>query len=168
MVLPTTLGLGDTDRASRGIRRVLLGTDLGPTSALATDWAFDLAHRNDAALLIVSVIDARELALPGGGFQLRVDQVRERREAAALSLVNRGRRSGVNVTFLVWTGDPAEALVEAAASERADIVLVGAHSRGALGRLLIGSVSEHVARHAPCPVLIVRSAPEAGDASGAA
>jgi nucleotide-binding universal stress UspA family protein len=143
------------------IDRVLLATDLSPTSALATDWAFDLARQNDATLLIVSVIDPRELRLPGGGFRLRVDQVRERREANAQRLVQRGRAIGVPVTFLVWTGEPGESIVEAATSEDADVILVGAHSRGALGRLLMGSVSEHVARHAPCPVLIVRAVPKA-------
>jgi nucleotide-binding universal stress UspA family protein len=151
-----------------GIRRVLLATDLSPTSALATEWAFDLAVRNDAALLIVSVIDPRELVLPGGGFRARVDQVRERREAAAQTLVERGRGVGVPVTFLVWTGNPAESIVEAAASEDADIILVGAHSRGAIGRLLLGSVSEHVARHARCPVLIVRELAAAREARAGA
>lgn len=139
------------------IRRVLLATDLSPTSDLATDWAFDLAHRNEAALLIVSVIDPRELRLPGGGFRLRVDQVRERREAIAQQLVQRGREIGLRVTFLVWTGEPGESIVSAAEAEGADVILVGAHTRGTLGRLLMGSVSEHVARHAPCPVLIVRA-----------
>lgn len=139
------------------IRRVLLATDLSPTSDLATDWAFDLARRNDAALLIVSVIDPRELRLPGGGFRARVDQVRDHREAIAQQLVERGRRLSVPVTFLVWTGEPGESIVAAAEAEDADVILVGAHSRGAIGRLLMGSVSEHVARHAPCPVLVVRA-----------
>lgn len=151
-----------------GIRRVLLATDLGPASTLATDWAFDLAKRNEATLLIVSVIDPRELAMPGGGFRARVDQVRDRREAAVQRLAERGRRARVPVSFLVWTGDPGESIVAAAESEDADIVLVGAHTRGALGRLLIGSVSEYVARHASCPVLIVRALPNASGTRGAA
>jgi nucleotide-binding universal stress UspA family protein len=151
------------------LRRILLATDLSPTSSLATDWAFELAHRNDAALLVVSVIDPHELSMPGGGFIARVDQVRERREAVAQRLVGRGRAMGVPVTFLVWTGDPGESIVEAAAAEAADVILVGAHNRGAISRLLIGSVSDHVARHAPCPVLIVRESPKPiGAVAGAA
>jgi nucleotide-binding universal stress UspA family protein len=139
------------------VRRILLATDLGPTSDLATDWAFEMARSNDATLLVVSVIDPRELPPPGGHLPARVDQVRDRREAAALVLVERGRRVGVPVTFLVWTGDPAESIVAAAEAEDVDLVLVGAHGRGVLGRLVMGSVSEHVARRAPCPVLIVRA-----------
>jgi nucleotide-binding universal stress UspA family protein len=134
----------------------MLATDLSPTTELATEWAFDLARGSSAALVIVSVIDPRDLRRPGGGFLLRVDQVRDRREATAQRLVERGLDLGVPVTFLVWTGDPGESIVEAAAAEGVDMVVVGAHLRGAISRLLIGSVSEHVARHAPCPVLIVR------------
>jgi nucleotide-binding universal stress UspA family protein len=141
------------------IRRVLLATDLSPTSELATGWAFDVASGNDAALLVVSVIDPRDLVLPGGGYRARVDQVRERRDANAQRLVERGLRLGVTTTFLVWTGDPGESIVAAAESEAVDVIIVGAHSRGIIGRLLMGSVSEYVARHASCPVLIVRALP---------
>ena len=142
------------------IRRVLLATDLSPTSELATGWALELARGNDAEMLVVSVIDPHDLQTPAGSYHTRVDQVRERRESIAQRLVQRGRSLGVSVTFLVWTGDPGESIVAAAESEAVDLILVGAHTRGALGRLLMGSVSEHVARHAPCPVLIVREIPE--------
>jgi nucleotide-binding universal stress UspA family protein len=142
------------------LRRIMLATDLSPATDLATEWAFELARRNDAALLIVSVIDPDDLILPGGGFRVRVDQVRERREATAQRLVERGRAIGVAVNFLVWTGAPGESIVAAAESEGVDMVLVGAHTRGRLSRLVMGSVSEYVARHATCPVLIVRELPE--------
>ncbi len=43
----------------------------------------------------------------------------------------------------------------------ADVIVVGSHGRGAIERLLLGSVSEQVVRHAPCPVLVVRPKPDA-------
>lgn len=151
------------------LRRILLATDLSPTSSLATEWGFELARRNDAALLVVSVIDTRELLTPGGGYIARVDQVRDRREAVAQRLVARGQAIGVPVTFLVWTGEPGDSIVEAAIAESVDVILVGAHNRGAISRLLMGSVSDYVARHAPCPVLIVRESPkQKGAVAGAA
>lgn len=152
-----TAAAGGSDIAASPIRRILLATDLSHASDVATEWAFDLAHRVAASLVVLSVIDPRELRLPGGRFLARVDQVRERREAAAQELVQRGRRSGVRVTFLVWDGDPAESVVAAAESEGADLVLVGSHGRGPIGRLLLGSVSEYVVRNAPCPVLVARA-----------
>lgn len=141
--------------ASR-IRKLLLATDLSEASESATDQAFDLASSLGAALLIVSVIDPGSLLLPGGRFRARIDQVRERREQLAQALVERGRPLGVAVSFLVWTGDPGDQIVEAAEAEHVDMVLVGSHGRGAVGRLFLGSVSEHVVRNAPCPVLVVR------------
>ncbi len=142
--------------ASERPRRLLLATDLSEASEAATDEAFELAKRLEASLLVVSVIDPGSLLLPGGRFRARVDQVRERREQQAQFLVERGRTEGVDVSFLVWTGDPGDMIVEAAEAEHVDMVLVGSHGRGAVGRFFLGSVSEHVVRHAPCPVLVVR------------
>jgi len=138
------------------ISTVLLATDLSPASAAATDEAIELAARLDASLLAVSVIDPGQLRMPGGRFGQRVDQVRAARETVAQELVSRGRRRGVPVSFLIWEGEPGESIVAAAESEGADLIVVGSHGRGTVGRFLIGSVSDHVVRHAPCPVLVVR------------
>ncbi len=144
------------DAPPTGPQKLLLATDLSEASSSATEHAFELASRLGAALLIVSVIDPGSLLMPGGRFRARVDQVRERREQQAQELVERGRRLGIDVSFLIWTGDPGDQIVEAAEAERVDMVLVGSHGRGAVGRLFLGSVSEHVVRNASCPVLVVR------------
>ena len=135
--------------------KLLLATDLSEASSSATDQAFDLAARLGAELLVVSVIDPGSLLLPGGRFRARVH-----REQQAQALVERGRQAGIEVSFLVWTGDPGDQIVSAAEAERVDMVVVGSHGRGAVGRLFLGSVSEHVVRNASCPVLVVRP-PEA-------
>jgi nucleotide-binding universal stress UspA family protein len=140
------------------IRRILLATDMTTASAGATDQALELAHDLHASLLAVSVIDVEDGARSGRRLP-RMDQRRAAREDAAQALVLRGRRQGVGVSFLVWEGEPGPAIVEAAVSEEADLVVVGTHGRGSLGRLLIGSVSEYVVRNAPCPVLVVRPGP---------
>ena len=87
----------------------------------------------------------------------RIDHLRLERELAAQDVVATGRARGVKVRFLIWDGPPGEAIVEVAASEQVDLVVVGSHGRGAVGRFLVGSVSEYVVRHAPCPVLVVRA-----------
>jgi universal stress protein A len=147
---------GRASSAGVKVRRVLLATDLTNASEVATDWAFALAEQHAADLLVVSVIDPRELRqdLPGSG--PRWDQIRDRRHAAAQELVTRGRPGGLNVSVLVWTGDPGQSIVSAAESEGADLIVVGTHGRGTIGRLLLGSVSEYLVRHAPCPVLVAR------------
>jgi nucleotide-binding universal stress UspA family protein len=141
------------------IRRLLLATDLGQSSELASDRAIQIAHERRADLLVVSVIDPHELTQQTGRFGTRWDQVRDRRHDAARRLVARGNAIGISVTFLVWTGNPGESIVAAAEAEKVDLIIVGTHGRGAIGRLLLGSVSEYVVRKAPCPVFVVRPAP---------
>jgi nucleotide-binding universal stress UspA family protein len=136
---------------------ILLATDLSASAGPATEEALRLARRLGAGLLVMSAIDPGAMRLPNGRFRRRVDQERELRESAARVLVERGRASGVSVSLLVWEGDPGESIVEVARSEAPDMVIVGSRVRGVMGRFGIGSVSDHVVRHAPCPVLVVRS-----------
>jgi len=142
--------------AATPISSVLLATDLSATSTPAEDEALRLAAGLGARMIAVSVIDPGSLRLPGGRFRLRVDQVRDEREAAAQRLVARARDLGVPTAFLVWEGDPGEAIVDAAEAEQADLIVLGTHGRRGLDRSIFGSVSDHVVRHAPCPVVVVR------------
>ena len=142
-------------RPRRAVQRVLLATDLSPASEAATSQAIDLARGLGANLLVVSVIDPDARASLGARGE-RMDQRRAARELAAQAVVVRGRQAGIAVSFLIWEGDPGPAIVEAAAAEEADIVVVGSHGRGRVGRLVLGSVSDHVVRNATAPVLVVR------------
>jgi len=54
------------------------------------------------------------------------------------------------------SSDPARAIVEHAKATHVDLIVVGTHGRGAVARLMMGSVAEKVVRTAPCPVLVVR------------
>jgi nucleotide-binding universal stress UspA family protein len=85
-----------------------------------------------------------------------MDQRRALRESAAQALVVRGRDVGVRVSFLVWEGEPGPAIIDAATSERADMIVVGTRGRSRVERMVLGSVSDHVVRNAHCPILIVR------------
>ena len=136
-------------------RTVLVATDFSPASRPATETALDLAATLGARLLAVNVIDPQAPRLSSGRSAARVDQVRSDSEQHAQSLVARGRSMAVRVDFLVWQGDPGESILEAAASEGADLIVVGSHRRGVVGRFLIGSVSDHVVRRSPCPVVVV-------------
>jgi nucleotide-binding universal stress UspA family protein len=147
-------------RIAGATRRILLATDLSPASEGATRQAIELARDLGATLLIVSVIDP-EARVAAGAHLERMDQRRAARESAAQQVVLRGRQAGVAVSFMVWEGEPGPSIVEAAISEQVDMVVVGSHGRGQVGRLFIGSVSEHVVRNAPCPVLVVRARPQA-------
>jgi nucleotide-binding universal stress UspA family protein len=146
--------------AGAPIHLVMLATDLSPVSDHAADAAIQLAHDNDATLIVMSVVDTERLRLPGGRFLRRVDQERARVEAAAQALVLRARSAGARATFLVWEGDPAETILLASESEHADVLVVGTHGRGRFGRFIRGSISSRVSEQAACEVLIVP--PETG------
>jgi nucleotide-binding universal stress UspA family protein len=64
--------------------------------------------------------------------------------------------AGFRLTTAVETGDPRSMIVDAAAAWKPDLIMLGSHGRKGLSRFLLGSVSEAVARHAPCSVEIVR------------
>jgi nucleotide-binding universal stress UspA family protein len=68
------------------------------------------------------------------------------------------RESGFATEGRVLTGDPREALLHVAQSERADLIVVGSRGRTGLAKLMLGSVSSHVVTHAPCSVLVVKQA----------
>ena len=63
------------------------------------------------------------------------------------------------VERVVETGDAAAAICQVAERLGVDVIIVGSHGRTGLARLFLGSVSEHVVRHAPCPVLVIRNPP---------
>lgn len=142
----------------RRASHVLLATDLGPSSAAATEAAIGLARDLDGSLLVMSVVDP----VRGGDAGGRMDQIRERRETGVRAITDRARDLGVKTTFLVWQGEPGPSVVAAAEAEAADIIVLGSNGRTRVTKLLIGSVSDHVLRAAHCPVMIVRPADDDG------
>ena len=136
---PVTGAAGERPHASH-VRHVLLATDLGEASGRATEQAITLAARDNAVLQILAVARSHE---EREGMERQIQLVRRRARAA-----------GVLATSFVWSGDPADAILEAAWTERPDVVVVGARHHRWLARLL-GSVSGKVADEAPCRVEIV-------------
>lgn len=147
----------------RPIQTILLATDLTAASREATDRAIDLATRLEARLLIVNVLEKHRLS--GGGSHERVDQARSERETLLVKVVRDAREAGVTAEFLVWDGEPGDSIAAAAEAEHADLVVVGTRGRSGAERMFLGSVSDHVVRHAECPVLVVRPSkrPAEGD-----
>jgi len=82
------------------------------------------------------------------------------REKQAKAVAEKGaealREAGLRAEARVGSGDPRFVLVDTAAQEKADLLVVGTHGRTGMRRLLLGSVAAHVIGHAPCSVLVVR------------
>jgi nucleotide-binding universal stress UspA family protein len=79
---------------------------------------------------------------------------------AGRELLKRGetqlRHAGFEVVSQLDEGDVRQVILDDAAAWPADVIVLGSHGRTGLNRLLLGSVSESVVRHAPCSVQIVR------------
>jgi len=135
---------------------ILLATEFGPVSWAAERVAIRLARDARVPLLIVHAIDLRRLRMPGGRFRQRIDQARSDREHDTNAILARVEAAGVRAQVLVWEGDPATCVLDAARAEGASRIVVGSHGRGRLGRALVGSVSASVADAADRPVHIVR------------
>lgn len=90
---------------------------------------------------------------------IHIDQIEKARErapeivaAAAGSLT----RPGVTVTTEVLEGSPKHLIVEDAERWDADLIVLGTHGHGPVGRFVLGSVAHSVVLHAPCSVEVVR------------
>ena len=60
-------------------------------------------------------------------------------------------------TLAAEGGDPGRALCDLAAERGATVIVAGSRGRGGLKRAVLGSVSDHLVRNAPCPVLVLRA-----------
>src|SRR5450759_4525986 len=137
---------GDGAHPMAPIETILLAIDGSPASEPASEQAIDLATQVEARLLVVSVLGTSS---------------RPSEAPADPAVVQRAKAAGANATFLVWEGEPGEAIVAAANSEGVDLIVVGSHGRSGVSRFFIGSVSDYVVRHARCPVMVVRGGLEA-------
>jgi len=81
--------------------------------------------------------------------------LREAAERAIGTIAAEARHLGVDATFFVWIGEPGLSIVAMAEAERADLIVLGTHGKARMTRFLVGSVSDHVVRHAAVPVLVV-------------
>ena len=77
-------------------------------------------------------------------------------KAALDDLVEQARAGGLEARACLRRGLPYQEIVALARDERADLIVIGAHGRAGMSRMLLGSVTDRVVRLAPCPVLTVR------------
>ncbi len=148
-------------------RRILHATDFSGASAPAFKTALDLARADRAELLIAHVISPVVPVAGEGYMSPRVyeDLARSQRAYAGRQiarLVARAKAARVRARPLLLEGSAHERIVRAARTARADLIVMGTHGRGAVAKLLLGSVAERVVGHATCPVLTVRGRGRSG------
>jgi universal stress protein A len=139
------------------IKRVLVPTDFSDCSKRALLYAVAFAKQFGAEIILTYVaepyIPAPEM-MPVET-DLLLSRIRQDGQAG-LTQLRESIKEGVKVTSSLRIGHPATEIVAAADELDADLIVLSTHGRTGFGRVLLGSVAEHVTRHAHCPVLTVR------------
>lgn len=151
-------------RAPQGRRtpqdfRILLAIDDSEFSEAAEKAVIAQVKPEGAEVKLVSVLDPYTVADPKKypDFSGAVAELRDRAVRKLLKAGEQFQRVGFKVAeALVEEGDPRDVLLDCSDRWRADLIVVGSHGRKGMQRLLMGSVSEAVSRHAVCSVEIVR------------
>jgi nucleotide-binding universal stress UspA family protein len=148
-------------------KKILVPLDGSTVGEAVLDMAVELAQEG-ATLVLLRAAEAGSLARDPIVAQLEV--VHEA-ELYVDGVAERLRRAGVaRVETCVWYGPAAEAIVEAARTRDADLILMSSHGRSGLSRLVLGSVAETVLRATATPILLIRptGAPVAAIPAGGA
>lgn len=139
--------------------KVVVGVDGSEGSRRALAWAAAEARDHGAGLTVLASWSP-PVAIAGPGYSAYPEYgaadlsgAATSELAAALEAVL-GKEPGLPLERIVVEGHAAHRLVEA--SDGADLLVVGCRGHGGFAGMLLGSVSQHVAAHARCPVVVVR------------
>lgn len=147
--------------------KVLLPTDGSETADKAIAFASRLLGGTSCAVTLLSVVEepvysafwsdglvAPEVLMPPP------EELREELDSRAATVLEESgaplREAGLEVQTKVRFGHSAGEILQELEEGEYDMVVMGSHGHGVLGGFLLGSVSDRVAHHAKCPVLIVR------------
>jgi nucleotide-binding universal stress UspA family protein len=145
------------------IGSIVVGTDGSDTANEAVRQATELAKALGAKIHLVSAFE------PVGNQRLREERqqvpedmswmVNEREDVNATlkEAAERIEGDGVQVESYARQGDPADAILDVAEEQNADLIVVGNKGMSGAKRFLLGSVPNKVSHHAPCSVMIIRT-----------
>ena len=156
------------DQGSEGARRlmydsIVVGTDGSDTAKEAVRQASELAKTVGAKLHLVSAYEP----VPEGRLRQERQQVpddlqwmvnpKEDVEGTLKDAAAEIEEKGVEVATYAREGDPADAILDVAEEEKADLIVVGNKGMSGARRFLLGSVPNKVSHHAPSSVMIIRT-----------
>ena len=138
------------------LKSVLVATDFSETSEKALRHGIAIARHYGAKLYLVHVVSSLGFTLVGPDAVAAATEA-VCRDASQLEqdLVKTGALAGLSHEVIVCQGNVWEELENVIWHERVELAVIGTHARRGLGKLLIGSVAEHIFRHAGCLILTV-------------
>lgn len=149
------------------IQKILVPTDFSAASRAAVEPARALAKKFGVQLDLLHVCDDHPalptsgvMMTPSGNFTVADLMLRGAgRQMEALMMEVRG--GGVRAQGRILTGGPWRTIVDVLEREHYDLAVVSTHGRRGVDRMLVGSVTEKLIRHSPCPVLVIHSTTKA-------
>ena len=145
------------DATGVGIHNVLIATDFSHQSSVVLNYALNFAHRLGAHAEIAYVLPTDEYAFSGPEALAAAKDAARRDVLELKTRLRCSQESQEDADYRVsmLEGPAADCLLEYAREKRIDLIVVGTHGRGGLGKEVIGSVAEKVFRHSPVPVLTI-------------
>jgi nucleotide-binding universal stress UspA family protein len=139
------------------VKTYVVGTDGSETAARAAKRAGALAADTGVTVHVVCAYDRRGASTVGGvgGDSFEVSSLQTAEQIAQTQAAT-FRAQGVDATYAAVDEKPADALLSEAARLEAELIVVGNRRMQGASRLL-GAVANHVAHHAPCDVLVVKT-----------
>jgi nucleotide-binding universal stress UspA family protein len=133
---------------------ILLPIDGSDAAEAAVEHAADLARTYDATVHVLSAVEPIPTTETDAATVL--ETLREDAERIVEETATRLRDRGVETTTAVDTSSAYRSFLSYAEEADVDLIVMGTHGRSGVGRVLLGSVTEKVVRHADAPVMTVR------------
>jgi nucleotide-binding universal stress UspA family protein len=143
---------------------ILVPTDGSEGTAKTLDHAVELARRYDAAVHALAVVDERQFEVLDGDSKYETQVTLEANcERAVDSVRGRAETEGVPVETAIRQGVPSQRIVEYAAENGVDVIVMGTHGRSDHERIAtVGSVTQRVVENASVPVFVVHIGRDTG------
>jgi nucleotide-binding universal stress UspA family protein len=142
------------------IKKILVPIDFSDYSKSALKYATEFAQKFNAEIFLVYVVEPviyppdfsmGQIAIPSVNTEWDIKAKEELDKLAASEIPN-----AVPVQAIIKTGKPFLEIIETAAEEDVDIIIIATHGHSGMEHILFGSTAEKVVRKAPCPVLTLR------------
>jgi nucleotide-binding universal stress UspA family protein len=140
-------------------KNILVPIDFSETSIVALDRAIELAAKLDARVHVLNVVGVMTLSAEFGlaVTQPMVESIMQSAQKELDRLAAERAGKAMLGPTLLEIGDARTVIDQVAQRLGADLNVMGTHGRRGMKRFVLGSVAEHVARTARCPVLLVRT-----------
>jgi nucleotide-binding universal stress UspA family protein len=136
------------------LERILCPVDFGPSAMKALNYALSLAQESDATITVLHVLEP--VPAETAGTPAMIEFLRERDAKARNDLraaIPTEARDWCHPIELTGSGKPYKEILRVAHETAASLIVMGVAGRGVLDRMFFGSTTNHVVRHAECPVL---------------